>query len=317
MQKVLITEKLLASCEDALAARYDLFRLYNQQDKDGLLKKIGPEIKAIAGGQVDAGLMKKLPNLKMISNFGVGYDSIDTTEARKRAINVTNTPDVLNDAVAEITVGLMIALSRRIPAADAYVRKGKWAKAAFPLQNELGGKTLGIVGLGRIGRAMGRRAKGFGMETIAHDPYVEATAARRCGVRLVPLDELLERADFVSIHCVLTPETEGLIGRDGLARMKRTAFLINGSRAASVDRPALLAALREGGIAGAGFDVFHREPLAADDPLQGLGNVIATPHLAWYTREAFERVEKETLDNLLAILEGRTPRNLRNPEVLD
>ena len=169
MQKVLITEKLLASCEDALAARYDIFRLYRLDDKDGLLKKIGPEIKAIAGGQVDAALMDKLPNLKMISNFGVGYDSIDTREAKKRAINVTNTPDVLNDAMAEITIGLMIALSRRIPAADAYVRKGKWAKANFPLQNELGGKTLGIVGLGRIGKEIALRCQAMKMRVVYLD----------------------------------------------------------------------------------------------------------------------------------------------------
>ena len=178
---------------------------------------------------------------------------------------------------------------------------------------DIAGKTMGIIGMGRIGRAMASRAAGFAMEIVAHSPYEQVCPV---AADFVSLDELLDRADFVSIHATLTAETRGLLGRAELQAMKPSAYLINAARGAIVDEDALCAALTEGWIAGAGIDVFVDEPLGPGYPLLGLDHVILTPHLAWYTREAFVRVEQDTMDGIMAVLEGREPEHLKNREVL-
>ncbi|VAW21188.1 D-3-phosphoglycerate dehydrogenase [hydrothermal vent metagenome] len=297
LKKVLITQKLLASCEESLEKRFDVFRLYEQQDREQFLKKTGPEIKAIAGWRVDAGLMDKLPNLKMIANFGVGYDGIDIKEAKKRAIMVTNTPDVLNDAMAEMAVGLMIALCRRLPAADAYVRTGKWAKkGSFPLQTELTGKTLGIVGLGRIGKeialrcqAMKMRVVYFGRNKQTSQPYVY-------------YDDLVEMAKKSDWLVVATPggsETEKLVDQKVLAALGPNGNLVNMARGTVVDQAALVLMLQSGGIGGAALDVFEDEPNVPDELIK-LENVVLSPHQGSATDQTRFAMGQLVVDNLAA-----------------
>ncbi len=267
--------------------------------------------------EIPAKVINAAPRLKGIVKYGVGTNNIDLEAATRNKVMVANCPDYGSDTVADHAFALLISLARRIPELDRAMRQEAWLWPREWFGLDLAGKTLGLIGLGRIGRCMARRARGFGMELIAVDPYVDPGEAGDLGVAFTSLDELLERADFISIHCVLTPETRGLVGREQLKRMKDTAFLIDVSRGAIVDEAALIRALKEGWIAGAGFDVFEHEPLAPDYPLLGMDNVILTPHVAWYTREAFERVEKDTLNGVLDILAGRTPKFLKNVEVLE
>ena len=267
--------------------------------------------------KIPARVIEAARRLKGIVKYGVGVDAIDVEAATRAGVRVVNCPDYGSDTVADHAFALLIGLARRITAIDRAMREKAWVWPApefFAV--DLAGKTLGLVGLGRIGRAMARRGGGFSMERIAYDPYVDAATMRGLGVEPAALDDLLVRSDFVSIHCVLTPETRGLLGAAQLMRMKESAFLIDVSRGAIVDETALVAALQTGQIAGAGFDVFPDEPLKPGHPLLGMDNVILTPHLAWYTREAFERVERQTLDSILDVLAGRRPKNLKNVEVM-
>lgn len=266
---------------------------------------------------ITAKVIEAAKNLKGIVKYGVGTDAIDIKAATKQGVMVVNCPDYGSDTVADHAFALLIALARRIPVLDRVMREQAWA---WPQPEYLGvdlsGKTIGLVGFGRIGRCLARRTEGFSMTRLATDPYVDPKIFAEYGVQSTGLDELLERSDFVSIHCVLTPETRGLIGEAEFRRMKETAFLIDVSRGAIIDEGALIRALDENGIAGAAFDVFADEPLTPDYPLLGRDNVILTPHLAWYTKEAFERVERDTLDGVRDVLSGNRPKNLKNIEVL-
>lgn len=264
--------------------------------------------------EIPAPVIEAAAKLKGIVKYGVGTDGIDVDCATRRGVMVVNCPDYGSDTVADHAFALLMALARKITVLDRLVRDGAWVwPAPERLGVDIAGKTIGIIGMGRIGRAMARRAAGFAMEIISHSPY-----QKECPVpaEFVSLDELLGRSDFVSIHATLTPETRGLLGAAELKAMKPSAYLINVARGAIVDEDALCAALDEGWIAGAGIDVFHDEPLAPGYPLLGLDNVILTPHLAWYTREAFVRVEQDTMDGIMAVLEGRRPKHLKNGEVL-
>ena len=258
------------------------------------------------------------PNLKGIVKYGVGTDAIDMEAATAKGVMVANCPDYGPDTVADHAFALMISLARKIPTLDRAMRKNAWVWLEPKLLGlDLNGKTVGLIGFGRIGRAMSRRCEGFSMNRLVYDPYVEPASVSEYGVSIVVLDELFTRADFVSIHCVLTPETKGLIDAAALQTMKETAFLIDVSRGAIIDEDALIQAIDEKRIAGAGFDVFGHEPLTPDYPLLGRDNVILTPHLAWWTEEAFERVERDTLDGILDILAGKIPKHLKNTEVLE
>ena len=245
---------------------------------------------------VGADLLAACPDLKAIANMAVGTDNIDLEAAAARGIPVGNTPDVLTDATADLAFALLLALARRIPEGEAQVREGRWRtwEPAGDLGADLSGATLGIVGRGRIGDAVARRAEGFGMEVIA--------SSRRSGM---PLDELLERADFVSLHCPLTPATRHLISIDALARMKPTAYLVNTARGGVVDQVALRLALLAGEIAGAALDVTEPEPLPAADPLLQAPNLIVVPHVGSATVRTRERMAEMAVENLLAALAGQ------------
>ena len=281
------------------------------KDKDGLL--------CLLTDKIDAEVMDAAPNLKVISTYSVGFDHIDIDAATKRGIYVTHTPGVLTDAVAEFTVGLLLAITRRIVEADAVVKNGKWDKPWNPYfltGPELKGKTLGIIGLGRIGRAVAKKVKGFEMKVIYYDVYRNEKAEKELGVEYVDLETLLKTSDFVSLHVPLLKETYHMIGEKELKLMKPTAYLINTARGAVVDTDALVKAWKEGWIAGAALDVFEQEPLPPDHPLTKLDNVILAPHIASATIEARQRMAELAANNLVAVLKGEMPPALVNKEVL-
>jgi D-3-phosphoglycerate dehydrogenase len=238
--------------------------------------------------QVDDALMQAAPKLRVIGRAGVGVDNIDADAATRRGIVVMNTPGANAVAVAELTIGLMLALARKLPAANATMHAGKWEKKS--LQGaELRGKTLGILGLGRIGLEVARRAKAFGLEIVGSDPFVSAAVARENGIALVSVEELFAKADYLTLHVGLTPQTHGIVNAKTLATMKKGVRIINCARGELVDDAALVAALKSGHVAGAALDVFVSEPLK-DSPYFELDNVILTPHIAGSTGEAQEAV---------------------------
>ena len=253
-----------------------------------------------------------LPQLRLISMTGTGLASIDLKAATARRIVVTNTPATSVPAVVELTLGLMIALCRRLPAIDREIRDGQWPQH---VGGELSGKSLGIIGLGAIGSRVAEVARAFGMEVFAWSPRLTADRARQHGVTPLPLADLMARADFVSVHVRSLAATKGLVSRDLIARMKPTAFFINTARAVIVDEDALWEALSAGRLAGAGLDVFTQEPLPANHRWAGLGNVVLTSHRGWVTRETLDRFMGAAVENTLAFLAGR-PVNVVNPDAL-
>ena len=247
---------------------------------------------------VDAELIAAAPHLRAISNYAVGTDNVDLEAAAARGIPVGNTPDVLTDATADLAFALLLAAARRLPEAAEAVRSGDWVtwEPARHLGASVRGATLGIVGLGRIGRAVAQRARGFDMEVLATGSSTTAGLS---------LEALLERSDFVSLHCPLTPATRHLIDSAALGAMRPTAILINTARGPIVDQVALRRALEDGTIAGAALDVTDPEPLPADDPLLAAPNLIVTPHIGSATTTARERMAELAVENLLAGLAGR------------
>ena len=244
---------------------------------------------------VDAELIEAAPRLRAISNYAVGVDNVDLEAAAARGIPVGNTPDVLTESTADLALALMLGIARRLAEGEAFVKAGEWVtwEPGLMLGRDLHGATVGIVGHGRIGQAVGRRLEGFGCTVLAN--------TREGGVSL---GELLERSDFVTLHCPLTPQTRGLIDADALRRMKPTAYLVNTSRGPVVDTSALAAALHAGELAGAALDVTDPEPLPADHPLLDAPNLLVVPHIASATHATRGRMADIAVDNLLAGLAG-------------
>jgi len=267
---------------------------------------------------IDAELLAACPELKVASNVAVGFNNIDVAAATKRGVVITNTPDVLTETTADFAWTLLMAAARRLVEADRYVRDGKFTqwKYMLLLGGDIHGKTLGIVGFGRIGRAMARRAQGFGMRVLYQDA-VGADAATERELRATRTDTatLLRESDFVTLHTPLLPETRHLINAQSLKTMKRTAYLINAARGPIVDEAALAQALEEGWIAGAGLDVFEEEP-KVHPGLMGLPNVVLAPHIASASSETRLQMANLAVENCLAVLEGKTPPTPVNPEAL-
>lgn len=272
------------------------------QDKDGVV--------AVLTNRFDRATIEACPRLKVIANIAVGHDNIDVEAAAERGIVVTNTPDVLTDAVADLTIGLVLALARRIAEGDRLIRRGGWRGWAldFMLGTEIRGKQVGIVGPGRIGRAVAARAAAFGMRVAFAGRRGEGHVAYGDGLEapLLPLEALLNTSDIVSLHAPLTPATRHLIDRTALVRMKRSAFLVNTARGPLVDEAALVWALREHVIAGAALDVFEDEP-AVHPALPELENVVLVPHLGSATRETRTAMADLAVRNVVAVLTGRPP----------
>ena len=269
--------------------------------------------------RIDGAVLDRHPSLRVVSNFAVGYDNIDVPAASERGVFVCNTPEVLTNATADHTWALLLAAARRIPESISYVRDGKW-KTWGPmllLGREVSGATIGIVGLGRIGKEVAKRARGFDMRVLAFDPFEDAAFAREHDVTYVPLEELLADSDFVTLHVALTPETHHLIGAAELGRMKPTAILVNASRGPVVDTDELVDALQGGTILGAALDVTDPEPLPADHPLVNMTNCIVVPHTASATVQTRDRMAELAARNLLAGLRGeRPPAAVNADEVL-
>lgn len=281
------------------------------RDKDALL--------CLLTDKIDAEVMDAAPNLKVISTYSVGFDHIDIAEATKRGIYVTHTPGVLTDAVAEFTVGLILAVTRRIVEADKVIRSGQWDKPWNPYfltGPELKGKTVGLVGLGRIGVATAKRLSSFDVKLVYYDVERRWDVESVLNMEYVDLDTLLSVSDIVSIHVPLTKDTYHLINEERLRRMKKTAYLINTARGPVVDTNALVKALREGWIAGAALDVFEQEPLPPDHPLTKFNNVVLAPHIASATIEARQRMAELAARNLISVLKGEMPPALVNKDVI-
>jgi lactate dehydrogenase-like 2-hydroxyacid dehydrogenase len=250
--------------------------------------------------------------------MGVGYDYIDVPFATEHGVLICNTANVSTDSVADLTFGLILGVARRIVQADAYVKSGAWARQGQmrPLATDLRGTTLGLLGLGRIGQAVARRAAGFGMEVLYYDPFRNQAAEGAGLARYAERDEVIRGADFLSLHLFLDDTTRKGFGRREFGMMKPTAYLINASRGQTVEQDALIEALQEKRIAGAGLDVFEVEPLSGDSPLAKLDNVILTPHAAGDTEQAHSAMFERAGRNIAAAVNGRPAEAMVNSEAL-
>ncbi len=260
--------------------------------------------------QVDDALLAAAPKLRVVGRAGVGVDNIDAEAATRRGIVVMNTPGANAIAVAELTLALMLALARELPRANAALHAGRWEKKSLA-GTELRGKTLAILGLGRIGLEVARRARAFGMTLLGHDPFVAPAVAREHEVQLVTVEELFRSCDYLSLHVGLTPQTHGIVDATTLALMKKSARVVNCARGELIDVPALVEALQAGRLAGAALDVFEQEPLR-DSPLFGMANVLLTPHIAGSTTEAQEAVGIQIAEQVRAYLKLGVVQNAVN-----
>ncbi len=313
--RILVAEPLAAEGVDLLRAQHDV------DDRPGLpreeLLAALPDYDALvvrSQVQVDAEAIAAGTRLQVIGRAGVGVDNVDLDAATRAGITVVNAPTGNTIAAAEHTLALLYGVARRIAAADASVRRGEWKRAEFT-GNELRGRTLGIIGLGKIGQAIAARAVAMEMTVLASDPFVTAEQAAHHGVELVPFETILERSDVVTVHVPMTRATRGLIGRDQLARMKPGAILLNVARGGVVDEAAVAAALRDGHLGGAGIDVFEHEP-PTGSPLLDAPNTVLTPHLGASTAEAQVAVAEEIADQVLDVLAGRSARYAVNAPLL-
>lgn len=254
--------------------------------------------------------------LRAVGRAGVGVDNVDIIAATERGIAVFNAPGGNTIAAAELTMALLISVARKIPAAEASLRSGAWDRAAFK-GVELRGKTLGLIGAGRIGGEVAVRCQAFGMVVVVYDPYLAPERADELGLQLTTLDEVLEHGDFISIHVPLTDETHGICGAAALARMKESAFVVNASRGGVVDEIALAGALHSGAIAGAALDVYEIEPLPADSPLRDAPNLVLTPHLGASTAEAQVGVATEVAEKIKTLLTTGDSSEAINAGALD
>ncbi len=277
--------------------------------KDGLL--------CVVTDRVDDAVLASSPTLKVVSTVAVGYDNIDVAAATARGVAVANTPGILTESSADLAWGLLFSIARRITEGDRYIRAGKWREWKLMLMagHDVYEQTLGIVGMGRIGQAVARRARGCGMRILYHNRHrVDASIEAELGATWVALPDLLEQADFVSLHVPLAPETTRFIGEAELRRMKSTAYLINTARGPVVDEQAVIRALQEGWIAGAALDVFEREP-EVPSALCELENVVLVPHIGSASVATWTRMAVMAAENLTAVLRGERPPYVVNPEV--
>jgi D-3-phosphoglycerate dehydrogenase len=254
------------------------------------------------------------PQLKLVARCGVGTDAVDMAAAAAAGVVATNTPGAMTEAVADYTFALMLGISRRLPESDTLMRSGGWGEFRGVL---VYGKTLGLVGVGRIGQAVAERAKGFSMRILAYDPILQATGKADPAIEFVTLEELLAQSDYVSAHVPSLPETVKMFNADRFAQMKPTAYFINTARGTLVDETALVAALQGGVIAGAAIDVYAKEPCPADSPLRQAPNCVLTPHNAFNALESTIEMSRQSAQSVLDLMQGRLPENLCNPAVWD
>lgn len=272
---------------------------------------------AVLGPRITAELLDHAPELTLVARFGVGYDSVDIEAATRNGVAVSITPSGVRRAMASTALTLLLASAHRVVEKDRITRAGEWGRKLDYMGYQVTGKTLGLIGMGNIGRDFLHLVSPFEMKVLAYDPYVSAERAAEAGARKVELDELLSESDYVVIVCNLTPETHHLLNADRFARMKPTAIVINVARGPIVDEAALHDALTSGTIRAAATDVFEQEPAQADNPLFDLENIIVAPHALGWTEESAIGMGSSVIDSILAVRDGRVPTALANPDVVD
>lgn len=303
MKNILIAGGLPQDCLQLMDQHFNLFRMDQADDKDAFLAKHAAEIDGVSGGAIGAELMEKLPNLKIIANFGVGYDNIDVAAAKARNIIVTNTPNRLNAAVAELTLGLMIALARRIPKNHEMVRNGHWPSVKrAPLTGQLAGAKLGVLGLGRIGKAIAKRAEACDMDIC----YFGRTDQHNLYQYFDDLTEMASHVDWLVIIAPGGAETDKLVNAEVIDALGPEGFLVNIARGSIVDEPALITALEQGKLGGAALDVFEKEP-HVPDTLRNLPNVVLSPHAGSATHVTRQQMGAQVVDNLIAYFDTGQP----------
>ena len=319
--RVYVTRKLPERGLRVIKERFDaeVWPEYTSPPKSVIIKKVSnvDALATLLSDKIDAEVFDAAPNLKIVAQYAVGFDNINVKEATKRGIYVTNTPGVLTETTADFAWALLMAAARRVVEADRYVRTGKWTVGWHPMMFQGGdvyGATLGVVGLGRIGSSIAKRAKGFDMRILYHDVIRRQDLEKELDMEYTEVDTLLQTADFVTLNVPLLKETYHLIDEKKLKLMKKTAILINNARGPVVDERALFKALKEGWIAGAGLDVFEQEPTPASNPLLTLDNVVVAPHISSASFETRSRMAEMVAENLIAFFEGKTPPNLVNQE---
>jgi D-3-phosphoglycerate dehydrogenase len=318
--KILITEAMpLIEEERKILSKHADVKLAKSLNEDELAEEVKDvDVIMVVYAKITEKIINSAAKLRGIVRYGIGVDNIDLKAASKRRIPVANVPDYCIGTVADHALALILALNRKLLLADSVLRSGEYGNWTSPSPKLMGvdleGKVLGLIGIGKIGSAVAARAKAFGMKVVAFDPYIPKEIAEKLGVELVDLETLLKNADFISIHAPLTSETRGMIGENELRMMKRTAYIINTARGPIIQEKALYKALKNGWIAGAGLDVYEKEPPDSDNPLFRLENVIVTPHIAYYTKEAIWRLEMSAVEEAIRILQGKMPKNLVNKE---
>jgi glyoxylate reductase len=319
-EKVYITRQIPQAGIDYLAADFDVE--VNPEDRPLSASELLEKIRDVDGvlclltDRINPEVFDAAPQVRGYANYAVGYDNIDVSEATRRGIPVSNTPGVLTDATAEMAWALLFAAARRIVESDSCMRSGAW-KGWGPMQfigGDITGATLGILGAGRIGTAMALKSRGFGMKVIYQDAIQNKVLEEQLGAKKVDLDTILRESDYLSVHVPLLPETRGLINTDALKKMKKSAYLINTARGPIVDEAALVEALKNGEIAGAGLDVYEKEPIAAPG-LSELSNVVMTPHTASATFSSRTNMALKAAKNLAAMVKGETAPDCVNPEI--
>ncbi|MCY3944971.1 MAG: C-terminal binding protein [Anaerolineaceae bacterium] len=317
---VLVTDYTWPSTapEAEVLARVGARLLEAETGSEEELLRLVPEADAILTcfKQVPVSVVRAGTKLQVIGRYGIGVDNIPVDEATRLGIPVTNVPAYCLDEVAEHALALLLAGARNIVRYDRAVQKDNWSLATGMPVYRVAGRTLAIIGFGKIGRTLARKAAALDLQLLAHDPWVPDAEIRAAGVEPAGLDEALARADFVSLHTPLTEETQHLLNAERLARIKPGAFVINTARGALIDQEALLAALQSGRVSGAGLDVFVPEHLPPDHALLAQPGVIATPHTAFYSEESVLELERLAAQNVADILSGRRPADVVNPEVL-
>jgi len=322
-KKILITESLpLIDVEREILSKYADVIIVNTTDEDKLVElSKDVDVIMVVYAKITRRLIDNATKLRGIVRYGIGIDNIDLEAATSRGVIVVNVPDYCVGTVADYTWALILALVRRITLADKYVRnrlyRNKWTNPPEYLRGiDLEGKVLGVVGFGKIGKEVVKRAKGFNLRVLAYDPYVPGEIIKELGAEPVNLETLLKESDIISLHVPLTRETYHLINEDRIKLMLKRPYIINTSRGAVIDERALYKALKEGWIAGAALDVFEIEPPPEDNPLFTLNNVILSPHIAWYTEEALRRLEMTAVEEAIRIIKGEVPKNIVNKDVL-
>lgn len=312
MARVLVSDPIAKEGIELLQEHFDV-DVKTGMDKSELISIIGnyDALAVRSETKVTADVLEAATKLKIIGRAGVGVDNIDVPLATQKGILVVNSPAGNTIAAAELTMAMMLSLSRNIPQGHNSLRAGEWKRSKF-VGNELYGKTLGIFGLGKIGATVARRAKAFKMDILGCDPFISAEYAAKLGIQLVTLEELLAKSDYITLHVPATKETRGSIGEKQIAMMKPTARLINVARGGIVDEAALCRAVEEGRIAGIAFDVFEQEPPSADNPLLKLDNAITTPHLGASTKEAQVNVAVDIAEQIVEVLSGKPSRSAVN-----